>query len=416
MPANQVHPIIKKYTIGDGLNIVPNLHRSKESWVYDDLSRKKFLDCFSMHASMALGWNNSRLVYEADKIADICHHNPSNSDIYVEEYAQFLEAFVNITPDFEHYFFVAGGTLAVENALKAAFDYKAQLMRLPDDKEVDFDVIHLKEAFHGRSGYTLSLTNTGLTKTKWFPQFKWTRILNPKIRFPIDNNAVAEAEEFSLDQARKALETGRVAAIILEPIQGEGGDNHFRLEYFKRLRELADHYDVMLILDEVQTGVGMTGTMWCYEHFGIVPDLLCFGKKTQVCGFCSTGKIDRVPNNVFKASGRINSTWGGNLLDMVRATIILDIIEDEQLVDNAANVGGYLLTELESLHLDNVRGMGLMIAFDHKKRDALYNAMSAEMLCLKCGETGIRLRPPLTFSEDDADMACEIIRHALTKI
>ena len=416
MKAQDVHPIVKKYTIGDGLSIVPSLERSYESWVHDDLTGKKFLDCFSMHASMALGWNNSRLVYEADKIASICHHNPTNSDIYCEQYAEFLNAFSAITPDFKHYFFVAGGTLAIENALKAAFDYKAQQLRLPDDKDVDFDVIHLKEAFHGRSGYCLSLTNTGLTKTKWFPKFKWTRILNPKIEFPIDVAAVSEAEEYSLTEARRALETGRVAAIILEPIQGEGGDNHFRKEYFKRLRELADTYDVMLILDEVQTGVGLTGKMWCYQHFGIVPDMMCFGKKTQVCGFCATDKIDRVPHNVFTTSSRINSTWGGNLVDMVRATITFDIIQDEDIVANAEKVGGYLIEELRLLKLDNLRGRGLMIAFNHKKRDKLYEELSKEMLCLKCGDTGIRLRPPLTFSEDDADMASEIVSHALSKV
>lgn len=416
MQPSQVHPIVKQYTIGDGLTIVPSLRRSHESWVYDELTKKQYLDCFSMHASMALGWNNSRLVYEADKLADICHHNPTNSDLYCEPYAEFIEAFAKVTPDFKHYFFISGGTLAVENALKAAFDYKAQKLNYSDDKEVDFDVIHLKEAFHGRSGYCLSLTNTGLTKTKWFPQFKWTRILNPKIHFPMDKDEVSEAEEYSLGQAKHALDTGRVAAIIIEPIQGEGGDNHFRREYFKRLRELADTYDVMLIFDEVQTGVGLTGKMWCYQHFGVVPDMLCFGKKTQVCGFASTDKIDQAPNNVFKISSRINSTWGGNLMDMVRASIILDIIEDEDLVDNANHVGGYMLAELELLKLDNLRGRGLMIAFDHKKRDKLYSELCKEMICLKCGENGIRLRPPLTFSEEDADMACEIVHHAMTTV
>jgi L-lysine 6-transaminase len=94
---------------------------------------------------------------------------------------------------------------------------------------------------------------------------------------------------------------GNVAAIIMETIQGEGGDNHFRPEFFQEVRKLADGHEAMFILDEVQCGMGLTGKWWAYEHMGIKPDIMCFGKKTQVCGFCSTDRIDEAPEQRLQA-------------------------------------------------------------------------------------------------------------------
>src|SRR6185436_690744 len=119
-----------------------------------------------------------------------------------------------------------------------------------------------------------------------------------------------------------------IAAIILEPIHGEGGDNHFRKEFFVALRQLADENEAMLIFDEVQTGVGLTGRMWAQEYF-VKPDLMSFGKKTQVCGFMASKRIEEVKENVFSVASRINSTWGGGLVDMVRCQKYLEIIHEE---------------------------------------------------------------------------------------
>ena len=172
----------------------------------------------------------------------------------------------------------------------------------------------------------------------------------------------------------------------------------------------------MLILDEVQTGLGITGEMWAYEHFDVVPDMMCFGKKTQVCGFCSTDRIDEIENNVFNTSGRINSTWGGNIVDMFRFSYIIDAIIDQNLIDNAKTVGKYLLNNLINIdYIDNVRGRGLMIAFDlpdTESRDRMMTILSKDMLALKCGEKSIRLRPHLTFDKNDAEAATYFIQKA----
>jgi L-lysine 6-transaminase len=278
--------------------------------------------------------------------------------------------------------------------------------------------MHLKECFHGRTGYTLSLTNTAdPRKTQYFPKFDWPRVTNPKLQFPANAaalEAAAHAEDEAIAQAKQFLMERHddIAAFIMEPIQGEGGDNHFRAEFFRKVRELCDENDMLLIFDEVQTGVGLTGKMWAFEHFGVQPDLFTFGKKTQTCGFVSNDRIFDIPDNVFVVSSRINSTWGGNLTDMVRAQRYFEIIEEENLVENAAKVGAHFLAGLERLSeqfpgtVSNVRGRGLFLAFDLPSgdvRDKAINSMEAnELLVLSSGHRSIRFRPALNLTMDEA--------------
>jgi L-lysine 6-transaminase len=325
--------------------------------------------------------------------------NPANSDVYSREYAGFVQTFrrVAVPDEFRYLFFVAGGTLAVENAMKAAFDWKAQRNQARGIERGANSVLHFRDAFHGRSGYTLSVTNTDPLKTDRFPKFDWPRVSNPSVTFPIDEAAAAQAEARSLREIEHAF--GRdphgIAAILIEPIQAEGGDHHFRPEFLGQLRRLADEHDALLIFDEVQTGLGLTGSMWAFQQMGVTPDIVAFGKKTQVCGIMSTRRIDSVEANVFRVSSRINSTWGGNLVDMVRCARYLEIIENDGLVENAATVGACLtesLSELQSEFPDmtNVRGRGLMIAFDMPDSTAR-----------------------LTFTRDEADRAAEILRESM---
>lgn len=412
-----VHAIMKRHTIGDGESIVVDFERSQGTHMVDAITGQSYLDLASQFASMPLGWNHHKLNERCANIAKYVPHKIANSDFYSAPLAEFVRTFAGIAPQFQHFFFVEGGTLGVENALKAAFDWKLKKCGVGESYANSLDVIHLEQAFHGRSGYTLSLTNTVPNKTALFPKFHWSRIKNPKIHFPLVESEVARVEETSLRQAEEALKTNRVAAIILETIQGEGGDNHFSPDYFAALRELADKYDAMLILDEVQAGVGLTGKMWAFEHFGIIPDMIAFGKKTQVCGFASTTRIDEVSDNVFQQSSRINSTWGGNIIDMMRFTHIAQIINEDRLLDQAAIVGDYFLKQLyEVPRISNVRGRGLMLAFDLESpedRNRAIGNMQKRMTVLPCGERSIRLRPHLIFSMANVDEAIDIIRHAV---
>ena len=398
MPNSRIIEGLSQYILTDGFHVVVDPDKSKGSWIVDAESGKKYLDCYSQFASQALGWNHPALVSAQSHLGKVAMHKLANSDMYSQEYHDFVERFASTTRDFDHYFFIEGGALGVENAIKAAFDWKAKRMGISSAEAVNkMDVAHMYQAFHGRTGYTLSMTNTDPVKTKLFPKLNWTTMCN-------------------LDALRQYIH-GNTAAIIVEPIQGEGGDNHFDPAFFVELRDLADKYGAMLIFDEVQTGLGLTGEMWAYEHFGVIPDMMCFGKKTQVCGFCSTKRIDEAPSNVFNTSSRINSTWGGNIVDMARFRHIIDAIEEENLVHNAKTVGQHLIWNLRTVDgLDNVRGQGLMIAFDlqnEKERDLVMSLMQRTMLALKCGHKSIRLRPALTFSMKDADTATEIIAKAV---
>ena len=401
MSNSQVIDRLSKHILTDGFHVVVDPMSSEGSWVVDT-DGNKYLDCYSQFASQPLGWRHPALLKAQNEMGISGRIKLANSDMYSEEYADFVDKFSEITPDFKHYFFIDGGALAVENALKAAFDWKAKKLNYSHTVDINnLDVFHLKNAFHGRTGYTLSLTNTTPEKTALFPKFRWTTV------------------EPDWKDIEKRIHS-EVAAIIIEPIQGEGGDNHFPLEFFTNLRRIADDNDCLLIFDEVQTGMGLTGKMWAYEHFNIVPDIMCFGKKTQVCGFCSTERIDEVKDNVFNTSGRINSTWGGNIVDMIRSRYIIDAIQKNNLINNAEDIGRHLLWELRKLPvIDNVRGRGLMIAFDLSEeyvRDLVISKLSKNMLALKSGKKSIRLRPPLTFSAEDADHAISFIREAVTEL
>lgn len=409
-----VHETLKKYTIGDSHEIVLDLIDSHGSWVVDKLTKKKYLDLGSQYASMAVGWNHPGIVYKFP--FQVIANKVANPDCYTEPYAEFIEEMHSITPDFNYYFSIEGGSAAVENSLKAAFDWKAQKLNLTEDESNKLDVIHLKQAFHGRGGYALSLTNTVAQKTALFPKFNWTRINNPKLKFPVvESEATSDSIE-ALNQAEETLKTKQVAAIILETIQGEGGDHHFSKEFLLGLRSLADQYEALLIFDEIQCGMGITGKYWAYQHYNVCPDLLVYGKKTQACGFCSTTRIDSVPTNVFHTSSRISSTWGGNIVDMARFVLISKIIKEENLVENAKYMGEYLLKELKLLPLHNVRGKGLMIAFDletTKARDLVLDKLKEKCLILPCGEVSIRLRPHLNLNMADANTALNYIAEAI---
>jgi len=429
----EVHNVLRKHMLVDGFPLVLDLEKSHGSFLYDSSEGREYLDFFTFFASSALGHNHPRLLEKdfLDKLAKVAVNKPSNSDLYTVEMAEFVETFARIAvpESMPNLFFISGGALAVENALKAAFDWKVRKNFAKGIKEEKgHKVIHFRDAFHGRTGYTISLTNTDPTKTDYFPKFDWPRIENPKVTFPLEEHLdeVVEAEKRAIDAIEKVLaeDADDIAAIIIEPIQGEGGDNHFRPEFFRELRRIADENDVILIFDEVQTGVGLTGKMWCHQHFGVEPDIMAFGKKTQVCGIMASDRINEV-DSVFKVSSRINSTWGGNLVDMVRAKRIFEIIEEENLVENAARMGDVLQNHLLELQKDfgelvsNARGRGLFCAFDlagTKMRDNFVTTcMHNGLLILKCGERTVRFRPPLNVSKEEIDRAAEILRKSLVE-
>ncbi len=430
-----VHGTLKKHMLVDGLDLVFDLKRSQGSYIYDSRNGRRFLDFFSFFATQPVGLNHPKMLEPAfkEKMAEVAIHNPSNSDVYTVPMAEFVDTFdrVAIPQELPYLFLVSGGSVAVENALKTAFDWKVRKNLARGRGEKGSLVLHFREAFHGRTGYSISMTNTAdPRKTMYFPKFDWPRIDNPKLRFPIASHVdeVMAAEKEAVRQIEKAIadHPDEVAALIIEPIQGEGGDNHFRPEFLRKLRELAFEHEFLFITDEVQTGIGLTGKMWAYQHFGFTPDVLVFGKKTQVCGILAGRRIDEVERNVFHESTRINSTWGGNLVDMVRFGRYLEIIEEEKLVERSRQVGGHLLTELEKLQeenpgrIGNARGRGLMCAFDlpdTETRDRFKKlAFESGMLILGSGRTSIRFRPTLSVGREEVEQGMAILRRVLSSL
>jgi len=438
-----VHKTISRNMLADGSPIVFDMERSHDTYFVDAVSGREYIDFFTFFASNAVGYNHPKLKDPSflEKLTLSAIHKPSNSDIYTTFMAEFVQKFNQVVmPDsMQHLFLVSGGALAVENALKVAFDWKVRRnldqINKTAESELDFlhglgsKIIHFKEAFHGRSGYTISLTNTSdPRKHMYFPKFDWPRIINPKLSFPTTDQVledVKKIEEIALAQIEMAVKQyrGDIAGLIIEPIQGEGGDNHFRPEFMGTLRALADKHEFLLIFDEIQSGIGITGKMWAYEHYGVEPDIIVFGKKTHVCGIIAGKRIDEVKDNVFVESSRINSTFGGNLVDMVRCTRILEIIEDENLIENAARGGEKMMGGLQAIAdesrdvINNVRGKGLMIAFDLpdpvKRNSMIDNMFENGLLGMKSGDRSIRFRGMLDTPEETIDKALEIVAQSI---
>jgi len=434
--ARNVHATIGKHMLADGMDQVIDLKKSHGSWLVDARDGKPYLDLFSMFSSMPVGYNHPTLLENRERIAAAALNKITNSDIYSTQMAEFVDTVGRIAqPDYLPYsFYVEGGALGVENALKTAFDWKVRKNLAAGKGEKGSKVIHFTECFHGRTGYTMSLTDSpDPRKTLYFPQFDWPRIDNPKLHFPLTDESleqVLKAEATAINQIKSAVAENpdEIAALIIEPIQGEGGDNHFRGEFFQELRALADEHEFMLIYDEVQTGVGLTGKMWAHQLFNSSarPDIIAFGKKMQICGIFAGERVDEVENNVFHESSRLNSTWGGNVVDMVRITLYMEIIAAENLVDQAATNGDYLVAKLHDIQADfdglvsNVRGRGLFAAFDlpdGTARDNLADLIIAEgALILGSGKKAIRFRPHLNITREEIDLADDIIRRAIARL
>ena len=427
-PSN-VLKTIEQHVLLDGFKVVIDLEKSRGSYLYDSASDRRLIDLYGFFGSMPVAFNHphfddpavQRDLLRAAKV------KVANSDVYSKEYSEFVEAFervVGLAP-LERYLFIEGGALAVENCLKAAMDWKIRKNMAAGHGERGTQILHFRHAFHGRSGYTMSLTNTDPCKTDLFAKFAWPRVSCPSIDFSLPESKreadVIEREKKSEQEIRAHIDKDKIdiAAIIIEPIQGEGGDNHFRGEWLRTLRRICDENEILLIFDEVQCGMGATGRNWCCEHFNVLPDLLAFGKKAQVCGVMAGPRLDEVKDNAFRLPSRLNSTWGGNFTDMVRSTHYLRIIEEEHLVENAAKVGAYFLDQLRDLQnefgfIRAVRGRGLFLAFDlpdAKTREEMWKGLfDLGVLTLRSGEESIRFRPPLDITSQVIDEAMDLMR------
>lgn len=427
---------LRDHVTGDFSDILVDVRASSGCWLVDAQDGARYLDMSMFFASAPIGHNHPGLHGSADfdeTLLTASRMKPANPDFATAEQIRFAETFLRVfgSADMPYVFFIDGGGLAVENALKVAFDWKTQHNAARGLAVRGSRVLHLEHAFHGRTGYTMSLTNTDPAKTRDFPVFDWPRIPSPAV-----NDMSRWDEPGLLEEERRALAAAEaefrrhpheIACFVFEPVQGEGGDRHLRPQFLTAMAELCRSNDALFVADEVQSGFGLTGDRWASETLGLEPDLIAFGKKTQVCGVLGGRRVREIGTNAFREASRLSSTWGGNLVDMVRATRILEIVERDGLFENARTTGEYLVGQLREIAAEhpgmvtNPRGRGLMCAItlrDTAQRDRVISRAlgSHGVIFLPSGVRELRWRPPLSVSESELAIAVDALRVVLKEM
>jgi L-lysine 6-transaminase len=423
--AQETVQVLRRHVTGDFYDLVIDRERSIGSWIVDSRTGRRYLDMVGFYASSAIGHNHPRLTKDpafTAQLQSIAGFKPSNPDFPTDVQARFTETLLRVLgdPELPYLLYIDGGALAVENALKVAFDWKTRHNGRRGVAVAGWRVLHLEKAFHGRSGYTLSLTNTDPAKTQLFPAFDWPRMPSPAVNdMALWSDPDLTADERSALAAAEAAfrrHPDEIACFVAEPIQCEGGDRHLRPAFLGAMQELCHRHDALFVLDEVQTGCGVTGSPWLYQQLGLAPDLVAFGKKTQVCGVMGGRRVSDEPQNAMRTPSRLSSTFGGNLIDMLRATRILEVIESDHLMEAAADRGRYLLDLLRASAADfkgvveDPRGRGLLCAVDLTDGDLRDRVVTIarekyDALFVGAGERTLRFRPALSVTPEELDDA-----------
>ncbi|KAJ0341491.1 hypothetical protein COL922a_002205 [Colletotrichum nupharicola] len=421
------------------LNMLTDYKKSKGNYIVD-ADGNVLLDVYAQIASIPLGYNNPALakVAETPEMINAIINRPALGNFPPEDWAEVLRTgILKVAPKgLDQVFTAMAGSDANETAYKAAFMWRRQQER--GGYDVDFtpeetasamnnqapgasqlSILSFKTGFHGRLFGSLSTTRSKPIHKLDIPAFDWPQATFPQLKYPLEEHAEenAAAEQAALDEVEHLIKTYHVppAAVIVEPIQSEGGDNHASPAFFRGLREVTKKHNVLLIVDEVQTGVGATGKFWAHEHWDLPtpPDMVTFSKKAQTAGYYF-GNPELRPNKPYRQF----NTWMG---DPARAILFREIVNEVErlgLVEHTARVGDYLFGKLEALgkkypgQFANLRGkgQGTFIAFDNPRRDEfLKKAKGLGINIGGSGESAVRLRPMLIFQEHHADILIEAL-------
>ncbi|CAO2648190.1 Nn.00g074570.m01.CDS01 [Neocucurbitaria sp. VM-36] len=419
------------------LNMVADYSRSYGNYIADP-DGNVLLDVYAQIASIPVGYNNPALLLAATSpdMASAIINRPALGNFPQHDWADILEeGILSVAPKGLNQVFTSqSGSDANELAYKAAFMWKRQQQR--GGAHVDFShedihsamnnqspgapdmsILSFKSGFHGRLFGSLSTTRSKPIHKIDIPAFDWPQAPFPSLKYPLEENAAenAKEEQRCLDETERLIKEWHhpPAAVIVEPIQSEGGDNHATPNFFRGLRELTKKLNVLFIVDEVQTGVGATGKFWAHEHWNLStpPDMVTFSKKAQTAGYYF-GNNDLRPNKPYRQF----NTWMG---DPARAILFRAIIQEIQrldLVNSTAATGSYLYDGLRRLaeqypkEIQNLRGkgQGTFIAWDSPRRDEVLKKAKGQGVNIGgSGEVAVRLRPMLIFQKHHADLLLE---------
>jgi 4-aminobutyrate aminotransferase len=370
--------------------------------VVEDVDGNRFLDLNAGIAVASTGHAHPDVVAAIQRQAEQLLHY-SGSDFYLPIYSDVCEELDRIAPFEEgaRSFLTNSGTEAVEGAIKLA--------RYATGRQY---VVAMLGSFHGRSYGSVSLT---ASKAKYHAGFG--PLLPGVVHTPFGDFEHLEQVVF-----KRLVPADEVAAIVVEPILGEGGYVVPPDGWLPYLREVCDRHGILLVADEVQSGMGRTGNMWASEHFGLEPDVVLAGK--GIASGMPLGALIARERLMTWDVGAHGSTYGGNPLSCAAALATLELIE-HGLIDNARDVGGVLLEGLRQVQarqpsIREVRGVGLMIGVrfvDHDTRVAVEQAAFRRgLLVLGCGDDVIRISPPLIFRRDQADVALQIFEDAIADV
>ncbi|RYO31763.1 4-aminobutyrate aminotransferase [Alternaria arborescens] len=419
------------------LNMMADYSQSYGNYIAD-LDGNVLLDVYAQIASIPVGYNNPSLLLAATspEMASAIINRPALGNFPQHDWADILESgILSVAPKGLNQVFTAqAGSDANELAYKAAFMWRRQQQRggaSADFSQEDIDssmnnkapgapdmsILSFKTGFHGRLFGSLSTTRSKPIHKLDIPAFDWPQAPFPVLKYPLHEHEAENAaeEQRCLDATEHIITTfhNPPAAVVIEPIQSEGGDNHATPNFFRGLREITKKHNVLLIVDEVQTGVGATGKFWAHEHWGLStpPDMVTFSKKAQTAGYYF-GNNDLRPNKPYRQF----NTWMG---DPARAILFRSIIQEIKrmdLVNSTAAVGDYLFDGLQRLserfpqEIQNLRGkgQGTFIAFDNVRRDEVLKKAKGEGVNIGgSGERAVRLRPMLIFQKQHADLLLE---------
>jgi 4-aminobutyrate aminotransferase len=427
-------PNAKRILAGDDKYISPSYTRSYplvaksgRGVVVTDVDGNEFFDFSAGIAVTSTGHCHPEVVAAIQKQAGELIHM-SGTDFYYESLVELAERLSHIAPmpGPHRVYYGNSGAEAVEAALKLArYHTKRQ------------QIIAFYGAFHGRTMGALSLTASKPQQKRRFSPLVpgVTHVRYPDVYRGCSGGA-QDAEEFALGCARfieeklfkTALAPEEVAAIFVEPIQGEGGYVVAPTAFMQELRRICDRYGILLVVDEVQSGVGRTGKWWAVEHTGVHPDIVCSAK--GIASGMPLGVTISRADIMDWVPGSHASTFGGNPVCIAAALATLDVIENERLLANATEVGNHMLKRMADWPkkhrlVGDVRGRGLMIGveivkdqktkeYGHNERDRIVElAFERGMLFLGCGPSTVRISPPLVVTRDEADAAMDALEESI---